>query len=109
MAVDSGVSIIPTEDQDETASVIALLATREQKEGHDPKVHGHETARTLKEQQEYLISAIPGVGTEGGKESAQALRVHREDSDREARGTARGGDGRTQDRGANPGARGRGV
>ena len=62
VAVDYGVPIIPTEDQDETASVIALLATREQKEGHEPKMHGHKTARTLKEQQEYLISAIPNVG-----------------------------------------------
>lgn len=62
VAVDYGVPIIPTEDQDETASVIALLATREQKEGHEPKLHGHKTARTLKEQQEYLISAIPSVG-----------------------------------------------
>ncbi len=62
VAVDYGVPIIPTEDQDETASVIALLATREQKEGHEPNVHGHKTARTLKEQQEYLISAIPSVG-----------------------------------------------
>jgi Fanconi anemia group M protein len=62
VAVDYGVPIIPTEDQDETASVIALLATREQKEGHEPKLHGHKTARTLKEQQEYLISAIPSIG-----------------------------------------------
>ena len=62
VAVDYGVPIIPTEDQDETASVIALLAIREQKEGHEPKLHGHKTARTLKEQQEYLISAIPNVG-----------------------------------------------
>jgi ERCC4-related helicase/ERCC4-type nuclease len=62
VAVDYGVPIIPTEDQDETASVIALIASREQKEGHEPKMHGHKTARTLKEQQEYLISAIPSVG-----------------------------------------------
>ena len=48
VAVDYGVPIIPTEDQDETASVIALLAIREQKEGHQPKLHGHKTARTLK-------------------------------------------------------------
>ena len=62
VAVDYGVPIIPTEDQDETASVIALLARREMKEGREPKVHGHKTARTLKVQQEYLISAIPSVG-----------------------------------------------
>jgi ERCC4-related helicase len=62
LAVDYGIPIIPTEDQDETASVIALLAARERKEGREPKVHGHKTARTLAEQQEYLISAIPSVG-----------------------------------------------
>ncbi|MCX6676315.1 MAG: DEAD/DEAH box helicase [Methanothrix sp.] len=62
VAVDYGVPIIPTEDRDETASVIALLAHREMREGREPKVHGHKTARTLKEQQEYLISAIPSVG-----------------------------------------------
>lgn len=62
IAVDYGVPIIPTENQEETAAVISLLAAREKKEGREPKVHGHKTARTLKEQQEYLISAIPSVG-----------------------------------------------
>jgi ERCC4-type nuclease len=60
--VDYGVPIIPTEDMNETAAVIALLARREMREGHEPKVHGHKTARTLKEQQEYLISSISSVG-----------------------------------------------
>jgi len=62
VAVDYGVPIIPTEDQEDTASVIRLLASREERAGHEPKLHGHKTARTLKEQQEYLISAIPSVG-----------------------------------------------
>ncbi len=62
VAVDYGVPIIPTDDQDETARVIALLVRRETQEGREPKVHGHKTARTLKEQQEYLISAIPSIG-----------------------------------------------
>ncbi|VVB73100.1 3'-flap repair endonuclease Xpf [uncultured archaeon] len=62
VAVGYKVPIIPSEDQDETASILALLAAREQKEGHEPKIHGHKTARTLSEQQEYLISAIPSVG-----------------------------------------------
>ncbi len=62
IAVDYGVPIIPTEDQNETALVIAVLAFREKNEGREPKVHGHKTARTLKEQQEYLIAAIPSVG-----------------------------------------------
>jgi Fanconi anemia group M protein len=62
VAVDYGLPIIPTEDQAETAKVIALLAARETREGREPKVHGHKTARTLKEQQEYLVSAISSVG-----------------------------------------------
>ncbi len=62
VAVDYGIPIIPTEDQDDTASVIATLAARERREGREPKVHGHKTARTLDEQQEYLISSIPSVG-----------------------------------------------
>ncbi|MGB7572137.1 MAG: DEAD/DEAH box helicase [Methanothrix sp.] len=62
VAVDYGVPIIPAENQDETARIIALLVRREKKEGREPKAHGHKTARTLKEQQEYLISAIPSVG-----------------------------------------------
>jgi len=62
IAVDFGIPIIPSEDRNETASIIAMLAAREHKEGHEPKLHGHKTARTLKEQQEYLVSAIPSVG-----------------------------------------------
>ena len=62
VAVDYGIPIIPAENQDETARIIVLLVRREKKEGREPKAHGHKTARTLKEQQEYLISAIPSVG-----------------------------------------------
>lgn len=62
IAIDYAVPIIPTENKEETAAVIAMLAARERKEGHEPKLHGHKTARTLKEQQEYLVSAIPSVG-----------------------------------------------
>ena len=63
IAVDFGVAIIPTADEDETVSVIAAIARREQQAGGGaPHAHGKKTHRTLKEQQEYLISSIPGVG-----------------------------------------------
>jgi len=62
VAVDYGLPIIPTEDKAETAKVIAQMAQREMREGREPKVHGHKTARTLKEQQEYLVSSISSVG-----------------------------------------------
>ncbi|MGC9514990.1 DEAD/DEAH box helicase [Methanocrinis sp.] len=63
IAVDFGVAIIPTADEDETVSVIAAIARREQQaRGGAPQAHGKKTHRTLKEQQEYLVSSIPGVG-----------------------------------------------
>ena len=63
IAVDFGVAIIPTADEDETVSVIAAIARREQQAGGGaPHAHGKKTHRTLKEQQEYLVSSIPGVG-----------------------------------------------
>jgi len=62
IAIDYGIPIIPTENREETVAVIAMLVAREHKEGREPKLHGHKTARTLPEQQEYLVSAIPSVG-----------------------------------------------
>jgi len=63
IAVDFGVAIIPTADEEETVSVIAAIARREQQaRGGAPQAHGKKTHRTLKEQQEYLVSSIPGVG-----------------------------------------------
>ena len=62
MVADYSVPTIPAQEQEQTARVIALLVHREKKEGREPKAHGHKTARTLKEQQQYLISAIPSVG-----------------------------------------------
>ncbi len=63
LAEDVGISIHPTEDEEATASVSAWSARREQEgAGREPSVHGRKTARTLKEQQEDLISSIPGVG-----------------------------------------------
>ncbi len=63
IAVDFGVSILPTADEDETVSVIAAIARREQQtRGGSPQAHGKKTHRTLKEQQEYLVSSIPSVG-----------------------------------------------
>ena len=43
--------------------MIAAIARREQQaRGASPHAHGKKTHRTLKEQQERLVSSIPGVG-----------------------------------------------
>ncbi|MDI9617261.1 MAG: DEAD/DEAH box helicase [Methanothrix sp.] len=63
IAVDFGVPIVPTASIEESAALISLMARREHEAGYrDVKPHGRKTSRTLKEQQEYLVSALPGVG-----------------------------------------------
>lgn len=63
VAVDFGVPIVPTASMEESAALISLMARREHEAGYrDVRPHGRKTSRTLKEQQEYLVSALPGVG-----------------------------------------------
>lgn len=63
IAVDFGVPILTTRDAEETAAVIGIVARREQEDkGRMVNLHGQKTSLTLPEQQEYLVSAIPGVG-----------------------------------------------
>jgi ERCC4-related helicase/ERCC4-type nuclease len=63
IAVDYGVPIIPTESKEDTIAIIAALAKREVAEGREPKIHGRKTSKMLKEQQEYVVSALPSVGS----------------------------------------------
>ncbi len=63
IAVDFGVPIIFSRDEEETASLIAITAKREQTEGkREISLHGKKTSLTLKEQQEYIISSLPEIG-----------------------------------------------
>jgi len=60
---DFGVPIVQVEDERETAALLHAIAKREQLElKRDVSPHDRKTAKTLKEQQEYVVSAIPGVG-----------------------------------------------
>lgn len=62
IAVSYGIPIIHTKTQKETAALLAVIAKREQDETtkhFDPHVS---KPLTIKEQQEYIISSIPGVG-----------------------------------------------
>ena len=63
LAVDFGVSILRTTDEADTADLLAVLAHREQERGErQASVHGDKTAKTLSEQQEYVVSSIAEVG-----------------------------------------------
>ncbi len=63
LAVDFGVSVLRTRDQDGTANLLETIARREQ-EAADRTVsaHGQKSAKTLPEQQEYVVSSIADIG-----------------------------------------------
>ena len=62
IAVSYGIPIIQTRDFKETAALIQIIARREQEEsGSNFSLHAGRKPPTLKEQQEYVISSLPGI------------------------------------------------
>ncbi|MET1124248.1 MAG: DEAD/DEAH box helicase [Archaeoglobaceae archaeon] len=63
IAVDFGIPVIQTSSPQETAEFLIAIARREQLERKRSVVeHAAKTKRTLKEEQEYVVSAISSVG-----------------------------------------------
>lgn len=62
IAVDMGVTLLYTADENETAEMLLVLARREEGAHGERKVHPHKTQRPLREQQEYVVSSLPDVG-----------------------------------------------
>jgi ERCC4-related helicase/ERCC4-type nuclease len=63
LAVDFGASVLRTTDESDTADLLHVIAGREQdKDGREVSVHGEKGAKTLTEQQEYVVSAIADIG-----------------------------------------------
>ncbi|MFC6837083.1 DEAD/DEAH box helicase [Halomarina ordinaria] len=63
LAVDFGASVLRTEDEKDTADLLEVVARREQEtRGREVSVHGEKAAKTLAEQQEYVVSAIADIG-----------------------------------------------
>ncbi len=57
------IPVFQTRDYKETASLLAVIAKREQDEsGSDFNPHASRKPSTLREQQEYLVSSLPGIG-----------------------------------------------
>ncbi len=62
IAVSYGIPIIQTRNFKETAALLQIIARREQQEtGRDFNLHADRKPVTLKEQQEYLVSSLPGI------------------------------------------------
>jgi Fanconi anemia group M protein len=63
LAVDFGVSVLRTADEADTADMLEVLARREQETSErSVQVHGEKSAKTLAEQQEYVVSSIADIG-----------------------------------------------
>jgi len=64
IAIDFGVPVLFSKDEEDTAALISVIAKREQADGSkkDINLHGNKTASMLPEQQEYVVSAISEIG-----------------------------------------------
>ncbi|MBS3147888.1 DEAD/DEAH box helicase [Candidatus Woesearchaeota archaeon] len=63
IAVSYGIPIIQTKNEQDTAELLITIAKREQEENKKEfSPHADRKPMTLKEQQEYLVSALPSVG-----------------------------------------------
>jgi len=67
LTVDMGVSVLFTRDEQDTAQMLMVLAKREESERGERKVHPHKTHRSVREDQEYIISAFPEIGMKNAR------------------------------------------
>jgi Fanconi anemia group M protein len=69
IAVSYGIPVLQTKNPRETAALLFAIAKREQEEGASREFSGHtKKPLTLKEQQEYVVSALPNVGANLAKQ-----------------------------------------
>ena len=67
LTVDMGVSVLFTRDEEDTAQMLMVLAKREEGERGERKVHPHKIHRSVREDQEYIISAFPEIGMKNAR------------------------------------------
>lgn len=63
LTVDFGIPLLQTRTSKETAALLAQIAKREQEDDkRDVSLHGDRKPATIKDQQEYVITAFPSIG-----------------------------------------------
>ena len=67
LTIDMGVSLLFTRDEQDTAQMIFVLAKRETSERGERKVHPHKSHRSVREEQEYIISSFPEIGMKNAR------------------------------------------
>jgi Fanconi anemia group M protein len=67
LTIDMGVSLLFTRDEQDTAHMLFIIAKREESERGEHKVHPHKSHRSVREDQEYIVSAFPEVGMKNAR------------------------------------------
>ncbi|MDP2750832.1 MAG: ERCC4 domain-containing protein, partial [Nanoarchaeota archaeon] len=68
IAVSYGIPMIFTKTSKDTAAMLLIIAKREQEEKCGSfSLHGEKKTNSLKDQQEFVVSALPGIGLETAK------------------------------------------
>ncbi len=67
LTMDMGVSLLFTKDEQDTAQMLYILAKREESARGEHKVHPHKSHRSLRDEQEYVISAFPEIGLKNAR------------------------------------------
>ena len=66
ITIGYGVPVLYTKSPKDTAGLLAVLAKREQDKGRDYSLHSSKPL-SLREQQEFIVSALPGIGLQGAR------------------------------------------
>jgi Fanconi anemia group M protein len=67
LTLDLGVSLLFTRDEQDTAQMLFVLAKREESARGERKIHPHKSHRSLREEQEYIVSAFPEIGLKNAR------------------------------------------
>jgi len=67
ITVSYGIPIIQTKNSKDTAEYLISIAKREQAEDKNDIQHHYKKPETVKEQQEYFVSALPNIGMGGAR------------------------------------------
>jgi Fanconi anemia group M protein len=67
LAIDMGITLLFTRDEQDTAQMLFVIAKREEGERGERKLHPHKSFTSAKEEQEYIVSAFPDIGLKNAR------------------------------------------
>jgi ERCC4-related helicase len=67
ISVDMGIPVLFTHDAGDTAHMLFILAKREGEHPSTTKLHPYKSYRSLRDQQEYVVASLPGIGLKNAR------------------------------------------